>query len=73
MTASGSEEDRFAGLDADSVVGPPLTGDAAIDDTLIGLAELASVPLHEHEQHLGLAHQALQDALERTDQPPGER
>jgi hypothetical protein len=56
-------------LDPEDVLGPPPTGEAAIDDALLGLAELGSLPLDEHHDRLARAHEALQSAL---DAPVGE-
>jgi hypothetical protein len=58
------------GLDSDPVTGPPHTGDAAIDDALLGLADLASAPLSDHHDRLAMAHEALHQTLERSDDRP---
>jgi hypothetical protein len=46
------------------VTSPPLTGNATIDDALLGLADLASAPLSDHHDRLAKAHEALHEALE---------
>jgi hypothetical protein len=46
------------------VTSPPLTGNATIDDALLGLADLASGPLSDHHDRLAKAHEALHDALD---------
>ena len=55
---------RGSGADRSS---PPQTGNAAVDDALLGLADLASAPLAEHHDRLAKAHEALQEALDRPD------
>jgi hypothetical protein len=46
------------------VTSPPLTGNATIDDALLGLADLASAPLADHHDRLAKAHEALHEALD---------
>ena len=54
------------GLDpADS---PPQTGHAAIDDALLGLADLTSAPLSDHHDRLAKAHETLHEALDRPNE-----
>lgn len=49
---------------------PPATGNAAVDDALLKVANLAEVPLEEHPAILGAAQVALQDLLNsRPTQP----
>lgn len=60
---SGVADQRTAELDPDGVVGPPKTGEAAVDDALRGLTELGSTPLPEHHERLAWAHESLHDAL----------
>jgi hypothetical protein len=48
----------------DEVTTPPLTGNAAIDDALRGLADLASAPLSDHHDRLAKAHEALHETLD---------
>ena len=38
---------------------PPPTGNATIDEALLGLADLASAPLSDHHDRLAKAHEAL--------------
>lgn len=52
------------------MVGLPMTGEAAVDDALLGLAELSSTPLPDHHDRLARAHESLHDAL-HTDTPNG--
>jgi len=49
------------------VPGPPDTAHPAVDETLLGLAELASAPLAEHHDRLAKAHEVLQETLDRSD------
>jgi hypothetical protein len=67
MTEPAGE--RLAEADATAAAGPPLTGDAAIDDALLGLGELAATPLSEHHDRLARAHEVLHSALEREEEP----
>jgi hypothetical protein len=46
---------------------PPLTGHAAVDEALSGLADLGSTPLADHHDRLAKAHEMLQEALDRPD------
>jgi hypothetical protein len=46
------------------VTRPPLTGNATIDDALLGLADLESAPLSDHHDRLAKAHEALHEALD---------
>jgi hypothetical protein len=57
-------------LERDSVVSPPQTSHAAIDDALLGLADLASAPLSDHHDRLAKAHEVLHEALDRADDQP---
>ena len=50
-------------LESDPVTGPPQTGHTAIDD-------LASAPLSDHHDRLAMAHEALHQTLERSDDRP---
>jgi hypothetical protein len=50
--------------DPNEVTSPPLTGNATIDDALLGLADLASAPLSDHHDRLANAHEALHEALD---------
>jgi hypothetical protein len=57
-------------LEPDPVPSPPQTGHAAIDNDLLGLAEIASAPLSDHHDRLAKAHEALHEALDRPDDQP---
>ena len=57
-------------LEPDPVPSPPQTGDARIDDALLGLADLASAPLSDHHDRLAKAHEVLHEALDRPDHQP---
>ena len=54
--------------DPDLPSSPPQTGYPAVDDALVGLADLESAPLAEHHDRLAKAHEVLQEALDRTDE-----
>lgn len=56
---------RHDDLDPAVVVGPPVTGDADVDDALLGLAELELSPVGEHPDRLAQAHERLHQALDR--------
>lgn len=47
----------------DAVLGAPQTGEAAVDEALMGLAELSSAPLSQHHDRLAQAHERLHQAL----------
>jgi hypothetical protein len=49
------------------LIEPPRTGIAAVDDALLGLADLGSAPLAEHHDRLARAQQVLQAALDQGD------
>ena len=53
--------------DDPNIASSPQTGHPAVDDALVGLADLASAPLAEHHDRLAKAHEVLQEALDRTD------
>jgi hypothetical protein len=57
-------------LEPDPPASPPQTGHAAIDDALLGLADLASAPLSDHQDRLAKAHEVLHEALDRPDDRP---
>jgi hypothetical protein len=46
---------------------PLQTGNAVVDEALLGLADLTSAPLPEHHDRLAKAHEVLQDTLDRGD------
>ncbi len=50
---------------------PPQTGDEAIDEALLGLADLSGAPLADQHERLTAAHETLQSALDRTDDAGG--
>ena len=54
--------------DADRAIEPPQTGNAAVDEVLLGLAGLDSTPLADHHDRLAQAHEVLQEALDRGDE-----
>jgi hypothetical protein len=54
-------------LEPDPATNPPQTGDAAIDDAMLGLADLTSAPLSDHHDRLAQAHEVLHEALDRPD------
>lgn len=45
----------------------PTTGDPVVDDALVELDDLDSVPLADHHDRLVRAHEALQGSLDRAD------
>jgi hypothetical protein len=53
--------------DTEPAINPPQTGNAAVDDALQELTDLAHVPLAEHHDRLAKAHGVLQEALDRGD------
>ena len=67
MTESAT--DQVADGDAAAALEPPLTDDAAIDETMLALSELAETPLSEHHDRLARAHEVLHSALQREDEP----
>lgn len=60
----GQSED----LESDPATDPPQTGHAAIDDALLGLADLTSAPLSDHHDRLAKAHEVLHEALDRPNE-----
>ena len=54
--------------DVEPTSAPPQTGNPAIDDALLGLADLPSAPVEEHHDRLAHVHAALQEALDRPDE-----
>jgi hypothetical protein len=61
-------EDHGQPEDADRAIEPPQTGNAAVDEALLGLAGLDSTPLADHHDRLAQAHEVLQEALDRGDE-----
>lgn len=62
-----TEPDHDQLEDLDFPRGPQQTGNPAVDDALVGLADLESAPLAEHHDRLAKAHEVLQETLDRTD------
>jgi hypothetical protein len=62
-----TEQDQNQPHGPEPVVEPPRTGIAAVDDALLGLADLDSAPLGEHHDRLARAHEVLQAALDQGD------
>jgi hypothetical protein len=60
-----TEQDQDQPHNPEPRISPPHTGIAAVDDALLGLAELASAPLGEHHDRLAKAHEVLQAALDQ--------
>jgi hypothetical protein len=61
---------RLDDVEPDAAASAPQTGHAAIDDALLGLADLASAPLSDHHDRLAKAHEILHEALDRPDNQP---
>ena len=66
MTEPATEQ--VADGDAAAGLEPPLTDDAAIDETMLALGDLDATPLPEHHDRLARAHEVLHSALEREDE-----
>jgi hypothetical protein len=62
------EQSRGEFEDVDPTADSPKTGNPAVDDALLGLADLASAPVEEHHDRLAQVHAALQEALDRPDE-----
>jgi hypothetical protein len=58
--------------DTKPATNPPQTGNAAVDDALSELMDLAEAPLPEHHDRLAKAHEVLQEALDRGDDDRGD-
>ena len=67
-----TERDDAQVEDSDSPISPPQTGNDAVDDALLGLADLESAPLAEHHDRLARAHKELQEALDREGDGPAD-
>jgi hypothetical protein len=67
-----TERDDAHVEDSDPPISPAQTGNDAVDDALLGLADLASAPLVEHHDRLAKAHKELQEALDREDDGPAD-
>ena len=55
-------------LESNPATRPPQTGHTAIDDALLGLADLTSAPLSDHHDRLAKAHEVLHEALDRPNE-----
>lgn len=53
--------------ESDPTPSRPDSGDPAVDHALRWLADLDSAPVAEHQDRLAKVHEALQEALDRTD------
>ena len=62
-----TERDENQVNESDPRPSRPDTGDPAVDHALRGLADLDSAPVAEHHDRLAKVHEALQEALDRTD------
>jgi hypothetical protein len=51
-------------IEPNEVASPPTTGNAPIDNALLGLADLPSAPLSDHHDRLAKAHEVLHQALD---------
>jgi hypothetical protein len=58
--------------DSDPPTSPPQTGNDAVDEALLGLADLPSAPLAAHHDRLAKAQKELQEALDREDDGPAD-
>jgi hypothetical protein len=65
-----SNQGPLEDLAPDPARSPPQTGHAAIDDALLGLADLDSTPLSDHHDRLAKAHEMLHEALDPPDDQP---
>jgi hypothetical protein len=65
-----SNQGPLEDLAPDPASSPPQTGHAAIDDALLGLADLDSTPLSDHHDRLAKAHEMLHEALDPPDDHP---
>jgi hypothetical protein len=63
---NGQRQGEFEDVEPASI--PPQTGNPAVDDALLELADLPSAPLEEHHDRLANVHAALQEALDRPDE-----
>jgi hypothetical protein len=61
------DEGQGEDLAPDPGTSPPPTGHPAVDDALRELADLGSAPLADHHDRLAKAHEALHEALDRSD------
>jgi hypothetical protein len=62
-----TEQDQNQPHGPEPLLKPPRTGIAAVDDALLGLADLGSAPVGEHHDRLAKAHEVLQAALDQAD------
>jgi hypothetical protein len=66
---SEADSGRLPQPAAEESPGAPRTGDEAIDEALLKLADLSDAPLPEQHDRLAAAHQTLQAALDRSSDP----
>ena len=62
-----TEQDQDKPHNPEPLIQPPHTGIAAVDDALLGVADLGSAPLGEHHDRLAKAHEVLQAVLDQAD------
>ena len=62
-----TEQDQDKPHNPEPLIKPPHTGIAAVDDALLGVADLGSAPLGEHHDRLAKAHEVLQAVLDQGD------
>jgi hypothetical protein len=48
---------------------PPVTGEAAVDEAMAGLADLGSIPVADHHERLARAHEALHQVMHPSSDP----
>lgn len=58
-----------AGGRPDADTPPPVTGEAAVDEAMAGLADLGSVPVPDHHDRLARAHEALHQVMHPSSDP----
>jgi hypothetical protein len=61
------EQNQSQQHSTEPLIEPPRTGIDAVDDALLGLADLGLAPLGEHHDRLARAHEVLQAALDQGD------
>jgi hypothetical protein len=60
-----TDQDHGQLEDSEPATSLPQTGNATVDDALLRLTDLSSLPLAEHHDRLTRAHEALHEALDR--------